>query len=446
MEKLWKEKPKARKPVKKGTWLRNFRAWDLRLDRRQQQREIIPPTIDETVRTCCNCGTAYSGRVCPQCGQVGTWSRYTWRQAIMNFLDIWGLGNRPMFRTLRELFWRPGYMVRDYLNGHRQFYFPPFKLLAVVIVFLIFTNWIFNIEAESVLQRIAGSEELNNLSVGEPYISMVNAFKWLMELLSRNLLYEWLFIALFILACVWFAFRHISRYNIVETYIFLIFVLAQHLLCEIPATFLEVIMSYLKNHLVLHLGDAFSMPIHPLTGFVESLDGKISFFFFLLSMFLLFMDFRQFYGLKLRSTFKYMAKVFFVGFIILVLALLILRLIGGGSGIDGFVVSVYLIVVVAGFYTVSRCLRKNKDVIYKTVSWTCKLSVLFLLFMPIDIFDSQLNAFLTMCGILLYGMIVVGLSVLPIYLYKKYHKTWISLLAVPVLIGFYCLVGAVVWS
>ena len=196
----------------------------------------------------------------------------------MNFLDIWGLGNRPMFRTLRELFWRPGYMVRDYLNGHRQFYFPPFKLLAVVIVFLIFTNWIFNIEAESVLQRIAGSEELNNLSVGEPYISMVNAFKWLMELLSRNLLYEWLFIALFILACVWFAFRHISRYNIVETYIFLIFVLAQHLLCEIPATFLEVIMSYLKNHLVLHLGDAFSMPIHPLTGFVESLDGKISFF------------------------------------------------------------------------------------------------------------------------------------------------------------------------
>ena len=55
----------------------------------------------------------------------------------MNFLDIWGLGNRPMFRTLRELFWRPGYMVRDYLNGHRQFYFPPFKLLAVVIVFLI---------------------------------------------------------------------------------------------------------------------------------------------------------------------------------------------------------------------------------------------------------------------------------------------------------------------
>ena len=114
---LWSRRPrksKKVKPIKKNTWSRNLRALDLRLDRRQQQRAPIPVKIDDTERTCSNCSTVYRGRVCPQCGQVGVWKRFTWRQAILNLLDIWGLGNRPMFRTLRDLFWRPGYMARDY--------------------------------------------------------------------------------------------------------------------------------------------------------------------------------------------------------------------------------------------------------------------------------------------------------------------------------------------
>ena len=62
----------------------------------------------------------------------------------MNFLDILGLGNRPMFQTIRELFVRPGYMVRDYLNGQRQRYFPPFKMLAVMALLLVFVTWLTN--------------------------------------------------------------------------------------------------------------------------------------------------------------------------------------------------------------------------------------------------------------------------------------------------------------
>lgn len=128
--------------IKKNTLYRRFRAWESRLNRRQQQREIVPDTFDESERKCVNCGTSYEGRVCPQCGQVGTWSRYNLKQVTLNILDIWGLGNRPIFRTLKELFWRPGYMIRDYLMGHRQFYFPPFKLLAVIAVLLIATSWL----------------------------------------------------------------------------------------------------------------------------------------------------------------------------------------------------------------------------------------------------------------------------------------------------------------
>ncbi len=109
---------------------RNAKAWNLRQNRRLQQCTTTSIEVDNTRRTCLNCGEQYTGRICPQCGQSGSWSRYTWHQAILNFLDIWGLGNRPIFRTIAELFWRPGYMIRDYLEGHRQFYFPPFKLVA----------------------------------------------------------------------------------------------------------------------------------------------------------------------------------------------------------------------------------------------------------------------------------------------------------------------------
>ena len=94
---------KTLKPINKGTYKRNFKAWLTRLDRRQQLRTSIP-AYDSTSRVCPNCGEEYTGRYCPQCGQAGTWRRYTWRQTILNFLDIWGLGNRPVLRTVKDLF------------------------------------------------------------------------------------------------------------------------------------------------------------------------------------------------------------------------------------------------------------------------------------------------------------------------------------------------------
>lgn len=54
--------------------------------------------------------------------------RYSFKNAFMLFLDVWGLGNRGMFRGIRDLLFRPGYMIRDYLRGMHMAYFPPFKM------------------------------------------------------------------------------------------------------------------------------------------------------------------------------------------------------------------------------------------------------------------------------------------------------------------------------
>ncbi|MBQ8486572.1 MAG: DUF3667 domain-containing protein [Prevotella sp.] len=101
-----------------------FRAWQRR------PYEVAPMTEEE--HCCHTCGQQYRGNFCPRCGQSARIGRYSFKKALLLFLDVWGLGNRGMFRTLRDLLLRPGYMIRDYLSGMQMAYFPPFKLFFLL--------------------------------------------------------------------------------------------------------------------------------------------------------------------------------------------------------------------------------------------------------------------------------------------------------------------------
>lgn len=103
---------------------RTFRQWQ------QKPYEVAP--LLEVHHKCATCGTEYQGNYCPRCGQSSKIGRYSFKNAFLLFLDVWGLGNRGMFRTLRDLILRPGYMIRDYLSGMQMAYFPPFKLFFLL--------------------------------------------------------------------------------------------------------------------------------------------------------------------------------------------------------------------------------------------------------------------------------------------------------------------------
>ena len=108
---------------------RRFKEWE------QQPHEVAPLSEDEHV--CATCDTRFEGNYCPRCGQSARIARYSFKKALLLFLDVWGVGNRGMFRSLRDLLLRPGYMIRDYLRGMQMAYFPPFKMF-----FLLFTLWL----------------------------------------------------------------------------------------------------------------------------------------------------------------------------------------------------------------------------------------------------------------------------------------------------------------
>lgn len=97
----------------------------------QEQPYQVSP-MSEECHVCQTCGTEFRGNYCPRCGQSAKIGRYSFKTAFLGFLDVWGMGNRGMFRTLRDLIFRPGYMIRDYLKGMQMAYFPPFKMFFLL--------------------------------------------------------------------------------------------------------------------------------------------------------------------------------------------------------------------------------------------------------------------------------------------------------------------------
>jgi hypothetical protein len=83
---------------------------------------------------CLNCGTELHGQYCGQCGQRAS-SRLIslWELTRDAFGDLFELDSR-LWRTLVPLLARPGRLTRDYLEGRRARYMPPFRMYLVLSV------------------------------------------------------------------------------------------------------------------------------------------------------------------------------------------------------------------------------------------------------------------------------------------------------------------------
>jgi hypothetical protein len=90
------------------------------------------PKHSSKIQECKNCGETYEGRYCPTCGQKHDVKRYElagiFKDIVTDAIDL----EHGFLRTFLELFWRPGYMMRDYLNGQRKDYSKPFKVIFVL--------------------------------------------------------------------------------------------------------------------------------------------------------------------------------------------------------------------------------------------------------------------------------------------------------------------------
>ena len=87
---------------------------------------------------CLNCGARLTGQYCGDCGQRST-SRLIsiWELVRDAFGDLFELDSR-LWRTLRPLLFKPGLLTKDYLEGRRARYMPPFRMYLVLsLVFFV---------------------------------------------------------------------------------------------------------------------------------------------------------------------------------------------------------------------------------------------------------------------------------------------------------------------
>ena len=83
----------------------------------------------------------------------------------MSTLEVWGMGNRSLPRTLFNLFTRPGQMIGEYLDGKRIPFFPPVKMLFVLCVFITVENML--IGRDTVKDEVAKMDVFDNNATPE---------------------------------------------------------------------------------------------------------------------------------------------------------------------------------------------------------------------------------------------------------------------------------------
>ena len=94
---------------------------------------IVEP-VESGVERCLNCGSALSGQYCGNCGQRAS-SRLIsiWELLRDAFGDLFELDSR-LWRTLVPLMIRPGRLTKDYLEGRRARFMPPFRTYLVLSI------------------------------------------------------------------------------------------------------------------------------------------------------------------------------------------------------------------------------------------------------------------------------------------------------------------------
>lgn len=106
----------------------------------------IAGTVSHNLRTglpCENCGELIKRRYCGTCGQLSAdYHRPLSGLLVASLVDMLALDGR-LVRTLREMIFTPGQMTRNYLDGQRARYVPPFRLYifaSLIFFFVIFSQ------------------------------------------------------------------------------------------------------------------------------------------------------------------------------------------------------------------------------------------------------------------------------------------------------------------
>ena len=125
-------------PTAVRTWLNKqlhpltvrYRACHIR-----QIRGKKPAPLSTQTCTCRNCGHTYTGNFCPRCGQTRGVYRFQLKHAAGNILRSLFRVDGKFGHTLIALLYRPGHLMRGFMQGRRAAYSMPLQTLFLLVAF-----------------------------------------------------------------------------------------------------------------------------------------------------------------------------------------------------------------------------------------------------------------------------------------------------------------------
>lgn len=98
-----------------------------------------PAGAARLVAVCRNCGALAGDAYCPRCGQETTAALPSARQFLKDAAGRYVALDGRLWRTLFALFFRPGFLTREYLDGRRRRYIRPARLFLVLSIVMFAT-------------------------------------------------------------------------------------------------------------------------------------------------------------------------------------------------------------------------------------------------------------------------------------------------------------------
>ena len=101
----------------------------------RQLRGKTPAPLSPESCTCRNCGHTYTGNFCPRCGQTRGVYRFQLKHAAGNILRSLFRVDGKFGHTLIALLYRPGHLMRGFMQGRRAAYSMPLQTLFLLVAF-----------------------------------------------------------------------------------------------------------------------------------------------------------------------------------------------------------------------------------------------------------------------------------------------------------------------
>lgn len=272
---------------------RRFRAWQ------KEPRRYSNQEMEE--HHCSNCDHDFTGNYCPVCGQSAGDGRITWAWVRKSIMLLWGMDSHSMPYTIWQLIFRPGYLIGEYISGHRQVSYPPVKMLFLVALFYAIIKQVLDIKP------IGQDTEYDD----QMFIIIID---WLVQhpgwgLMAMNVL---------MVLPTWIFFRFAPRHT-------------KHTVPE--GIFIQMFMCTIMLLIII-------------------LERCISAWLFLLTPFYIYLTYRQLFGYGIWATTWRVLLCFVIWILSLLLLVAILSNFGGGfdpTSIKTFGISLVITAAILGF-------------------------------------------------------------------------------------------------